>query len=403
VENDAARAAAEAGQPVTDAVAGEPKFSAVVIPAEEGDLDQGSADDDEDSDIARLPRPRPVAPGEEAEAEPNTETASAELITQPLDLVAGAAAGLAAEPRPLLMAAADTGDPPEPPASAIEAVQTTPEADQAPSASPARELFASGACGTADDVADADGDFERNAELLAGPGFCVAQTKFKERGKPWTIQTVATGRPGPVWAVLHDDEDMSFDNAARALTTYGGTLITLDTGGKRLVEGIDPNRNFSADGIGCAKLGDDETPRFTAMFRDLFDPAQPVIALHNNERESRSGHASMATVGKSMRAFPAPDQDGPLAGEDTLVLLAATNEDDPAIDATAKALNAAGVNTLVERVREGKGDCSLSNYVLLSGHPSYVNVTVDKDESEKQRKIIDAVMDSRAPTAVATQ
>ena len=53
-------------------------------------------------------------------------------------------------------------------------------------------------------------------------------------------------------------------------------------------------------------------------------------------------------------------------------------------------------------MREGKGDCSLSNYTLLTGHPNYFNVTVDDDESDKQRKIIDVIMAGHSDT-VATQ
>ena len=56
---------------------------------------------------------------------------------------------------------------------------------------------------------------------------------------------------------------------------------------------------------------------------------------------------------------------------------------------------------MIEKVRD-KGDCSLSNYALLTGHPDYLNVTVDHDEREKQRKIIDVIMSGRND-AVATQ
>ena len=374
----------EESQPIAAAIAGEPEFSAVVVaaaPDDPADMEQGSA---EDPDIARLPRPRPVEQGEQEQAS---------LIGVPLDLVAGAASSIAAAPQPLLLAAVDTGEP----AAAPSGIATPPPAPAVP---PARELVASGACMPASETADKDGDFSRNAETLSAGGFCIAETDFKERSKPWTVQTIASGRPGPIWAVLHDDEDTSFDNAVKALSAYGGTLITVDTGGRRLVEGIDPNRNFSADGIGCAKLGDDVTPRFTMMFRGLFDPAQPIVALHNNAGRQAStgghGHASMETVGRDMRASPAADQDGPLAGEDTLVLLAATNADDPAAASTTTALNAQGINVLLEIVRAGKGDCSFSNYSVLSGHTDYFNVTVDEGEAEKQRKIVDAIMAGRA-------
>jgi len=71
-------------------------------------------------------------------------------------------------------------------------------------------------------------------------------------------------------------------------------------------------------------------------------------------------------------------------------------------EARAAELNAKGINAIVEPVREGKGDCSLSNYTLLIGHADYLNVTVDKDEGDKQLKIIDAILAVR-PATVATQ
>jgi hypothetical protein len=71
-------------------------------------------------------------------------------------------------------------------------------------------------------------------------------------------------------------------------------------------------------------------------------------------------------------------------------------------EARADELNAKGINAVIEPVREGKGDCSLSNYALLIGHPDYFNVTVDKDEGDKQLKIIDAILAKPAET-VATQ
>ena len=65
-------------------------------------------------------------------------------------------------------------------------------------------------------------------------------------------------------------------------------------------------------------------------------------------------------------------------------------------------MNAKGINAVIEPVTEGKGDCSLSNYALLTGHSKYFNVTVDKDEGDKQQKIIDAILAPPLQTA-ATQ
>jgi hypothetical protein len=195
--------------------------------------EQGSAEGEADEDV-RLPRPRP---------------ATRQLAASPLDLVAGAAladsdsaaaeldvaeldgrtAVVAATPPettaslPHQAVAVLPAPPTDTTARASEdaaASKETPEKTLRPASA---ELLASAECLAADGVSDKDGDFRRNAAALAAPGLCIAEQKFKERRRPWTIQTVSSGRPGPLWAVLHDDEDVAFDSAVRALTTYGGT------------------------------------------------------------------------------------------------------------------------------------------------------------------------------------
>lgn len=348
-------------------------------------------DEEDDPTIARLPRPRPLAPDEEPQAE---AAAGEEAMGGPLDLVAGAAV----EEAPVVVASAD----PQP------LLAAHPSSDAAANADPGAsvELVASGTCLSPDDVTDKDGDFERNREVLSGNAFCIAEETFKERRRAWTIATVRTSRPGPLWAIMHDDEDMSFDNAVAALQTYGGTLVAVETGGRRNMDGIDPNRNFSADGVGCKKMGDDATPEYTAFFRKLFDPVRPIIALHNNTGERVStgglGHVSMPDIPKDMEAHESTDPDGPLAGERALVLLTSPVPVTTTAAARAADLAAKGINAVIEGVQEGKGDCSLSNYALLTGHADYLNVTVDHDERDKQKKIIDVIMRGTAEE-VATQ
>ena len=52
-------------------------------------------------------------------------------------------------------------------------------------------------------------------------------------------------------------------------------------------------------------------------------------------------------------------------------------------------------------MRKNRGDCSLSNYAVLTGHKKYLNVTVDHDEREKQMRIVDVLMGREE--AVASQ
>jgi hypothetical protein len=361
----------------------------------------------------RVPRPRPAA------------TAP---IDSPLDLVAGAAlpssqasdlpetVTKATPPAPVQLArqnqptsphaapaaASPAADPPKslaydaPPPVSDTAALSQPE--------PATTAAAPGACLAPSEVADRDGDFKRNAAALADPNLCITQTRFRERRRPWTIQTVTSTRPGPLFAVMHDDEALSFDSAVQALKTYGGAFVTVDTAGKRNQDGIDPNRNFSDDAVSCPKLGKSASPKFTAAFVALLDPSRPVIALHNNfdgpVPTTGLGHVSMSTAPKDMRRKRSKDRDGALAGEHALVLLAAPEPVAPAVEDRMTSLSAKGVNVVLEPVKDDRGDCSLSNYVVLTGHPDYFNVTVHHDEAEKQRLLIDAILAS-FPTLAA--
>ncbi len=370
-----------------DPTSSETDLSSPAADAADVMADVGSAGGDAapEVEVARLPRPRPELAEGDADEGPAADAA-------PLDLVAGApitpppAAVASAVAQHLPTAAAE--DQPILPASASQ---------------PAPELVASSACLSPLKVVDKDGDFKRNADALSGNAFCIAEETFKERKRTWTLQTVKTSRPGPLWAVMHDDEDMSFDSAVEALKTYGGTLVAVDTGGRRNMDGIDPNRNFSAGGVGCSKLGTDAAPQYTAFFRNLMT-GEPIIALHNNTDgdipTGGLGHVSMASVPKDMKAFPAADPKSPLAGDHNLVLLTSADPVSATAESRAKALAAKGINSMIELV--GTGDCSLSNDTLLMGHPDYLNVTVDHGERDRQRKIIDVIMAGRNAT-VATQ
>jgi len=254
-------------------------------------------------EIARLPRARP-------ESEQSVE----EAMGGPIDLVAGAADPAAeqavATAVPTTGSAAVDADVPS--EAAAERGSSQAEGAPAEGARTASELVASGSCLSPADVGDLDGDFVRNAETLSGSGFCIELATFKERRRPWRIEIVKTGRPGPLFAVVHDDENMSFDNAVAALKTYGGTLLAVDTGGKRNQDGIDPNRNFSAGGVGCKKLGKDASPKYTGIFADLLDSGQPIIALHNNTGKriptGGVGHVSMDDVPKDMEVHASDDK-----------------------------------------------------------------------------------------------
>jgi len=386
------------------------------------EAEEGSAEDDPDA-LTRLPKPRPKE--ESAGAPSVAEPAQAlELIAkaappappkppgprkaEPVSAPAAQAAPPVRSELALVATTPDTRRPIPPPdpgvTAALAPAPTGPEAPVPPAAPPAT-LAARQDCVPVSKVHDKDGDFGRNAEALEQGGFCITVEKFKERRRPWTVQTVESGRPGPLWAVMHDDEDVAFDTAVHGLKEFGGVLVTLDTGGKRNQDGIDPNRNFSDEKISCAKLGEAVAPRFTAAFAKRIDPSQPIIALHNNINgrtpTTGIGHVSMTTVPKAMRVARSDDPDGPLASERALILLAALEPVSTEVENRMDALSSMGINVVLERVKEGRGDCSLSNYAVLSGHKDYFNVTVNFNEAAKQRRIVDAILSSAPAVATA--
>jgi hypothetical protein len=363
----------------------------------------------------KLPRAEPGDPAGDGAEAPGADTPA---VTEVARAPSGSSPPIP-QPDPATLAALDASQrpegvwvpPPRParegdPAQAAEPAVAGADEDADTPIRVAAAAKPSGPCVPLEEVADKDEDFGRNAAALGETGFCITQVRFKERKRPWTVQTVTSGKPGPLWAVLHDDENDSFDTAVHALQTYGGVLVTVETGGKRNQDGIDPNRNFSDDEISCEKLGKSASPKFTGIFKELIDPSQPIVALHNNfdgaVPTKGLGHVSMTTVPKDMRKVASKDPDGPLAGEHALLLLAASEPVDESMKTRMQALAGRGLNVVLEPVREGNGDCSLSNYAVLSGHDDYFNVTVHHDEGEKQRKMIEAVM-TGFPTVSASR
>jgi hypothetical protein len=103
-----------------------------------------------------------------------------------------------------------------------------------------------------------------------------------------------------------------------------------------------------------------------------------------------------------MRKVASKDPDGPLAGEHACCCSPPSEPVDESMKTRMQALAGRGLNVVLEPVRDGNGDCSLSNYAVLSGHDDYFNVTVHHDEGEKQRKMIEAVM-TGFPTVSASR
>jgi len=235
---------------------------------------------------------------------------------------------------------------------------------------------------------DRDGDFKRNAKRLAG--LCISEEKFKENGLNWVVHVIRSGRPGPLWAVPHDNEDAAFDSGIWGLTQYGGTMVSVETGGERNNGNIDPNRNFTGNAAACGKT----SPRFTALFIDNRGGGK-VMGLHSN---TPGGDVSVNGNLPNTTAHKAQPKLNPFieakSGDDTLVFVASLAADgaDPVVDGMVKKLVDNGMHVMREHVTAKSNDCSLSNYAALAGLPNYYNVEVVHGDGNAQRKMIELVM-----------
>lgn len=246
------------------------------------------------------------------------------------------------------------------------------------------------------DLAKVDDDVARNiAREHFFDGLNISEMRFSENGFDWHLLRFASvDKPdGPIWVVPHDDENAAFDAMISAVHTYGGTAIAVNSGpgsarrqsgdgncGVRpgRVTSCDPNRNFGA-----------QTPIFTAAFVGLFQPDQPVIALHTNSvgfsGDGAGGRGDITIYDRAafirgdikaarngqLAVDPLPE----MANPDTFALSAFVEASGapPAKDiACGNALVRSGVHFWHEPVRASDG--SLSNYLILNRPDvAYVN------------------------------
>lgn len=254
---------------------------------------------------------------------------------------------------------------------------------------------APGQCLKPGDISDRDRDFSRHPDLT-GPDRCVTETSFEENGARWTIQTVRnTKKRGPLWVLPHDDEQAAVTTVAYALERYGGTAVLVDTGGRRINRGVDPNRNFDTGRSRCRSR---PSPRFVAAMLGERGWGAPVIALHTNAPgvAGRGGYGSISILapGPGDRAYRGQSPTGGLASPDSLVIMATTRspDADPGIQRLVDRLTDQGVNVMVEHASSRHSDCSLSNYAALAGISPYLNLEVRDGDSATQRRMVDIAM-----------
>lgn len=276
-----------------------------------------------------------------------------------------AVAGARLPPVPLLLAAAVL-------AGALAGCTGGPSATVA-------TLSSGAACTPATSLGDRDDDLSPFGEA------CATLTTVTEHGETWRVQTISSGRPGPLFVVPHDNENAAMATAAYALSRYGGSVTAVETGGKRFNGKVDPNRNFAGGRLSCAA---GPSPAFVQAM--LAPGGSPIVALHTNDRGS--GTISIRTPYAGATPFPSANARGGLASEDAMVILASrSGPADPAIRRKLEALNAAGVNVLVETVDLSRTDCSLSHWAVANGR-AYANVEVPHGDAATQKAILDILM-----------
>ena len=249
----------------------------------------------------------------------------------------------------------------------------------------------------------ADPDIKGQRKTLSNSKYCITETRVTEGGLNWKLHVIKhTKRSGPLFVIPHDNENSAFPSAVYGLEKYGGTLVAVEAGERRIFKGQDPNRNFGTTrsvAAACPKQRA-PAPKYTDAIMKHRKSGQPIIALHSNSNgwsgNGGSGTISINRNSKVMRPFvTAIARSRRLADEDTLIVIASTKL--PGKDRKqAKALEyftkKAGVNVIYEYVKPSQNDCSLSNYVVLNNLGSYFNIEVENGDVKTQKNVLDIVM-----------
>lgn len=237
-----------------------------------------------------------------------------------------------------------------------------------------------------------DDDFARHRDPATWAALTVTRIDFAEERATWRLYRIAdpTRPAGPLWVVPHDDENAGFEAALVAIRRYGGTVMLVDSDGRRrnravaFGPSIDPNRNFH-DGL----------PRYPAqMLSAVNKGAWPIIALHTNSPGYEGARATcgarggdsdgegvisirfcnrvLTPVASKARAYPFDDDDSV-----AFATYAATRTPEDAFCRNEMVRD--DWNVVQERVVNSDG--SLSNYAVLHGL-DYLNFEVRETGTE---------------------
>ncbi len=234
-----------------------------------------------------------------------------------------------------------------------------------------------------------DRDIFRNAKALAG--HCIKLHKIREAGKTWHIYEIGGKRKGPLWAVLHDNENAAFDAAVTGLNRYGGRIVAIEAGERRNFHGQDPNRNF---GIKRCRNQRGSGVKFTTFMMMLVDKSTGVVGLHNNANGfsggGGSGHINVFRKSGVLIGHPSRSAKGAFKDGDNFILIPGRGAKKPGSRQARKIarLNKSGIHAVYEKVMARANDCSMSNHMVLNGRHNYVNIEVQHGQARVQRALL---------------
>jgi hypothetical protein len=245
------------------------------------------------------------------------------------------------------------------------------------------------------------GDIARNLSAVNAAPLCYRREEVREGAFHWVFHVLEHRKApeGPFWVLPHDNENSAFEAALHAVTTYGGGLLAVDSGGRRTHLGQDPNRNFSTSASESRLCSAQRAPApgYTgAILAHYKGRRGPYLAMHNNENGWRGngGRGTISVYRTSAVLYGFPAASGPLRDEDNLVFLAGTGTPatDPALRRRIAALNAAGLNVQYKQVTDRSFDCSLSDYIARRRLGDYYNIEAEHGRREDQIAMADRLM-----------
>lgn len=227
-----------------------------------------------------------------------------------------------------------------------------------------------------------DDDFARHRDPADWVGLTAEEISFDEERASWHLYRIINARRvnGPLWFVPHDNENAGFEAGLVALRRYGGTMIAVDSNGKRrnsavaFGPAIDPNRNFH-DGL----------PRYPGqVLASLNHGGWPIIALHTNAPgydpagslcppagdTAGSGVISIHYCDATLHPSASKRRAYPFDDDDSVAFATYLATQRPQDAFCADQMVAADYNVVFERVVNSDG--SLSNYAVTH-HLAYLN------------------------------